>query len=615
VFKTVKTHKLKTGAKLSLLILFLLLTQVSLVQAIMPPWFQAAGAAQSGTGAVSPAWPAHQIDDIALLFVESAGGQAATLSTLAGFVAVLNSPQATGAGTAGTRITVFWARATSAAMATPTVADPGDHVYAQIITYRGIIATGDPWDVTGGGVKAVASTSVTVTGVTTTVADTLIVQTVARDNDSAAAGFSAQTNANLTGIAERSDAGTNSGNGGGLGVWDGVMAAAGTTGNSTATVTSSINAFLTIALKPPPAMATIYAINNNAAAIQRINPANSAATTVYTGAPFPLATRAAGLAQCPNGMLYFINQTGTLYRFNPNTPAVAPAAIGNTTIDMIRMTCHPTTGVLYGMPSAVNNLNIINTTTAATTAIPLTLPGITPPANGSGDIGFDVNGTLHFVGEGTAGNAATVRLWIINLATNTFENLGAVTGLPNVANGIAFDNSGNVLLSLTGQTRLYAVSADGGAATPIGAINSMPAVYDLSSGNVLLFTKTNNSAFSPGVPFTYSVVLTAGAVVNNAVFIDPAVANLNVSNVTCAAAGGAVCPVGPTVAGMQGAGLTIPFMPVGGSVTFTITANVTGNPTGMLTNTSSVTLSGQTNSASDTDAIKKVLITRWREVY
>ena len=214
------------------------------------PTFQAAGTAATGTGAVSPAWPAHAIDDIALLFIESAGGEAATLSTAAGFVAVANSPQATGAGTAGTQITVFWARATSTSMATPTVADPGDHVYAQILTYRGVINSGNPWDVTGGGVKAAASTSVTVTGVTTTVANTLVVQAVARDDDSSAAEFSAQTNVNLTGIAERSDAGTTSSNGGGFAVWDGVKAAAGATGNTTATVTSSINAFLTIALKP-----------------------------------------------------------------------------------------------------------------------------------------------------------------------------------------------------------------------------------------------------------------------------------------------------------------------------------------------------------------------------
>lgn len=221
------------------------------------PAFQAAGAAVSAAAPVTPAWPAHAIDDIALLFIESTGGQPATLSTPAGFVAVLNSPQATGAGTAGTRLTVFWARATSTAMASPTVANPGNHVYAQILTYRAVYASGNPWDVTGGGVKAAASTTVTVTGVTTTVANTLIVQAVARDNNSAAAAFSLQTNGNLTGIAERSDAGTVSGNGGGFAVWDGVKAAAGATGNTTATVTSSINAFLTVALRPATSALTI----------------------------------------------------------------------------------------------------------------------------------------------------------------------------------------------------------------------------------------------------------------------------------------------------------------------------------------------------------------------
>src|SRR5690606_17811474 len=129
---------------------------------------------QSGTGNVTVPWPAHQAGDIALLFIESTGGQAANLTTPAGFAAVPGSPQATGLTTNGTRLTVYWARATSGAMASPVVTDPGDHVYARILTFRGVIETGNPWDVTGGGVKAAASTSVTVTGVTTTVADTLI---------------------------------------------------------------------------------------------------------------------------------------------------------------------------------------------------------------------------------------------------------------------------------------------------------------------------------------------------------------------------------------------------------------------------------------------------------
>lgn len=640
-----KIQKLKTGIKFTFLILILLLATVSQAQAA--PTFQAAGTAVSGTSFVNPAWPAHQINDIALLFIESAGTQAATLSTPAGFAAVTNSPQAVGTLPAGTQLTVFWARATSAAMATPTVADPGNHVVAQILTYRGVIANGNPWDVTGGGTENVSDTSLSATGVTTTVADTLIVVAAAQGFDPPAnpflATFSAWANVNLTGIAERTDYASQSGNGGGFGVIDGVMAATGATGNTTATLANNFRkAFLTIALQSP-LISAIYAINNVLTpngAIMRINPANSVATIVYSGAPFVLGSQATDLAQCPDGTLYFAegSATGTLYRFNPNTPAVAPVAIGGSgtgIANMLRMTCHPTTGALYGMYTTPNTLYTINKATGAATAIPLTLPATTLPIAGSGDMGFDADGTLYYVGQSDTpggGGANSVRLWIINLATNTFENVGAVTGLPFVANGIAFDNStnvlnnGRVLLSLSfggaNPAQLYTVSPDGGAAAAIGVLGAMPqSAFDLSSVNmnvnVLQLTKTSDRTppISPGGTITYTVVVTAGTVVNGAVFQDPAVTALNVSNVTCAAAGGATCPA-VSVAAMQGmAGITIPAMPAGGSVTFTITATVTGNPTGTLTNTATVTLSGQTNSASDADAIKKARTTRWSEVF
>ena len=228
--------------------------------------FQAAGTAVWAAAAnVTPAWPTHAIDDIALLFIESTGGQAAALSVAAGFAAVTNSPQATGTTTNGTRITVYWARATSTAMAAPTVTNPGNHVYAQILTYRGAINTGNPWEVTAGGVKATASTSVSLTPnptVTTTFTNELIVQAVALDINGSA---SAPTNANLTGITVRSNAGTALGNAGGFTVWDaltcfGAAPCAGATGAvppTTATVTSSVNAFLTIALKPAITQLTV----------------------------------------------------------------------------------------------------------------------------------------------------------------------------------------------------------------------------------------------------------------------------------------------------------------------------------------------------------------------
>lgn len=221
-----------------------------LVSAPSFPTFQAAGAEVSGTGAVTPLWPTHVAGDIALLFIESCGGEAATLTTASGFAAVANSPQNTGTTTLGTRVTVFWCRATSATMAAPVVGDPGDHVYARILTFRSCIAEGNPWDVTGGGVKAVASTSLSATGITTTVNNCLIVIGISRDTDSAAAAFSAEANASLASIVEQVDSGTTSGNGGGICVVTGTLATAGASGTLTATVSSSINTWLAIALRP-----------------------------------------------------------------------------------------------------------------------------------------------------------------------------------------------------------------------------------------------------------------------------------------------------------------------------------------------------------------------------
>jgi hypothetical protein len=215
------------------------------------PAFQAAGTEFGSQSGVTPTWPTHISGDVALLLIESAGGEAATLSTANGFQAVTNSPSSTGTLTAGTRITAFWHRATSSSMSAPITNDPGNHIYARILTFRGCIATGDPWDITAAAQKASASTSASAPGVTTTVAKTCVVNIIARDTDSAAAAFSAWANADLADIMEVSDAGTALGTGGGYAVAVGRKASAGTVGATTATVSSSINASLTIALKPP----------------------------------------------------------------------------------------------------------------------------------------------------------------------------------------------------------------------------------------------------------------------------------------------------------------------------------------------------------------------------
>ena len=74
------------------------------------------------------------------------------------------------------------------------------------------------------------------------------------------------------------------------------------------------------------------------------------------------------------------------------------------------------------------------------------------------------------------------------------------------------------------------------------------------------------------------------------------------------ASGGAVCPGSPTLAQLQ-AGLAIPTLPSGGSVTFTVLANVTA-ASGSVSNTASVAVpagvtdaNGANNQGTDTDSV------------
>lgn len=207
------------------------------VNSAATPVFQAAGTALEGTGAVSPAWPTHQTDDIALLIVETSN-EPVTLSTPAGFVEVADSPQSQGAGPpfqVGIRLTVFWARATSGAMATPTVADPGDHVRAQILTFRGCITAGNPWDVTAGD-SSTQTASVNIPGDTTTVDRCLVVAMVGNTTDTTTPQTSGWTNGGLNNVTEIADGNTDLGFGGGFGVAVGEKALAGAYGVTTATL-------------------------------------------------------------------------------------------------------------------------------------------------------------------------------------------------------------------------------------------------------------------------------------------------------------------------------------------------------------------------------------------
>ena len=471
--------------KKAILIIAVLLIGLFFGKAMAVPTFQAAGTAIGAKGAVSPAWPAHAVNDIALLFVESTGGQVATLSTPAGFVAVTNSPQATGATTAGTQITVFWARATSTTMAAPTVADPGDHVYARILTYRSVVGTGNPWDITGGGVKAATSTSVTVTGVTTTVADTLIVQAVARDNDSAAAAFSAQANSNLTGIVERSDAGTTQGNGGGFGVWDGVKATAGATGDTTATVTSSINAFLTIALKPllPPTVAKSF------------NPA-----TIGTGGTSTLTvTLSNANATAITGVAFTDTYPGNL--LNAATPALTNTCAGTATaaangsalaLSGGRIPASGSCTLTVVVTSAVagsylNNTGAVTTTNSgagaeATATLTVLAPPTVAKSFSPATIGTGGSSTLTVTLSNANARAITGTAFTDTYPSNLLN--AATPGLTNTCGGTSTAAANGSSLALSGGT----IPASGSCTLTVVVTSAVAGSYLNSTGPV---TTTN----------------------------------------------------------------------------------------------------------------------------
>jgi hypothetical protein len=213
------------------------------------PTFQGLGTAASGIGDVVPAWPAgHQANDIALLFCESDGGEA--VATPSGGWAAVGSPVINGTAT---RLTVFWFRATGSSETNPTVVDPGNHCYARIATFRGCITTGNPWDVIGAdGISGGTTTSVTIPGVTTTVAETLVVCALAWASDSAGPLITSYTNGALSGLAEQADEGSTAGSGGGISFAVGEKTAAGATGDTAAVTSLALNyACLHIALKPP----------------------------------------------------------------------------------------------------------------------------------------------------------------------------------------------------------------------------------------------------------------------------------------------------------------------------------------------------------------------------
>lgn len=148
-----------------------------------------------------------------------------------------------------------------------------------------------------------------------------------------------------------------------------------------------------------------------------------------------------------------------------------------------------------------------------------------------------------------------------------------------------------VLSAVNGQNAagLWSMQVCDDEAVDVGTLTGWSLVFTAASANVAM-TKTNTPGVNgevdqgadtvvSGTATTYTITVTnlGPDAADGAVITDPVPTNLTCGTATCAAAGGAACPV-PTgaalVAALQGAGAAVPTLPNGGSVAITLNCTV-----------------------------------------
>jgi hypothetical protein len=213
------------------------------------PTFVAAGTVASGTGDISPALPAGWAENDILMILAENGSGDPNLAAPSGWAHVTGSP----VNTAGTRCHVFWRRATAAETA-PTIVDTGNHAVGRMFAIRGCPTVGNPWETTVQSSEGTSDTTGSITGMTTSSANCLIVLCATNGFDPASDGtasYSAFTNAALGSLTEQIDNQAAAGTGGGIGMATGTKATAGAVGTTTYTLANAdVKAHLAIAMLP-----------------------------------------------------------------------------------------------------------------------------------------------------------------------------------------------------------------------------------------------------------------------------------------------------------------------------------------------------------------------------
>jgi uncharacterized repeat protein (TIGR01451 family) len=140
---------------------------------------------------------------------------------------------------------------------------------------------------------------------------------------------------------------------------------------------------------------------------------------------------------------------------------------------------------------------------------------------------------------------------------------------------------------------------------------------DPRSADLVIVKSNGVSTVTTGAVTVYTIDVgnNGPAPVSNAIVTDPPSPGLTALSVSCTAFGGAVCPAGLTTSTLA-AGIAIPSLPVGGTVSIVLNEQVTATAGSRITNTATVTPpSGTTdpvpgnNSTSDSDAVIAAVVT------
>ncbi len=183
----------------------------------------------------------------------------------------------------------------------------------------------------------------------------------------------------------------------------------------------------------------------------------------------------------------------------------------------------------------------------------------------------------------------------------------------NSGGAIQITVAGTAASSGTVINRVTATLATPGLSDSNPANNAASVTTQIDPRNAdLVVIKSNGvSTLTSGAVTVYTIVVgnNGPAPVSNAIVTDPVVAGLTPLSVNCTALGAAVCPAGLTTSTLA-AGIAIPSLPVGSTISLELTAQVTAASGGRVTNTATVSAPVGTtdpvssnNSSFDTDPV------------